>query len=554
MRILICHGYLLRGTGSNQYVQSLSRALCKQGHHVLIMCQESDPSLDFVTTYMRESSSGSGPEMIWRRKTDYPGTCMVYQPDIGGLLPVYVMDSYTGFRVKEFTDLDDSELDWYVDRNRRALQRLVGQFIPDVMHANHAVMLPYIVRPIADEAGVQYYVSIHGSAIEYTVKKDRRYVEYGAEGLAGARSVLVPSEHTARQVMEVFGDIVDDLEDRIVGLPPGVDTETFNLAEHDLVESVDLLCEAVARRTEGVTVGDFRGKRGGEARLSSDGLDLGEEISRINALHPDWLPDADLPEALPAFAGAGGPFLMFLGKLLETKGIQCVLSALPLILRDHPDARLVIVGFGELRGMLELMLDALDSGDMSMLRKLCEFGNERYTLSPGSFDPVLQFMAEIEQSGSLAEYVRFCHGVELREAVLFTGYLTPEEHRYLLPHARAVLITSLAQEAFGLVATEAMAAGVAPIASYHSGLETALGPVREIWGADADILLLDSRERFVSGIAEACDLVLDMPDVELRAKGVEMRGVVKMRFSWDAVARALVELMESGIEPEEGGD
>lgn len=544
MRILICHGYLLRGTGSNQYVQSLSRSLCKQGHHVLIMCQESDPTLDFVSVFMREESSGSGARVVWQRQTDYEGTCMVYQPDIGGLLPVYVADSYQGFRVKEFVDLDDSELDWYVERNRHALERLVQQFAPDAMDANHAVMLPYIVRPVAEKAGVPYYVSIHGSAIEYTVKKDARYVAFGAEGLAGAHGIFVPSEHTARQVTEVFGDLVDGLEDKLINLPPGVDTDMFCLAEYPLADSIDMLCEAVASRTEGVTVGDFRGKRQ-EARSWGEGLDFTEDISWINALHPDWLPDEDITLKLSEFARNSGPFMIFLGKLLETKGIQCVLPALPLILKEHPDARLVVVGFGELRGMLELLLDALDAGDIAMLRKLCEYGNEHFALSAGAFDPVLDFLNETENAGGLSEYIELCQEHDIKDAVIFTGYLTPEEHRYLLPHARAALVTSLAQEAFGLVATEAMAAGVVPIASYHSGLETALAPMREIWGEEAGALLLGTRDSFVSRISEACCLVRDMADADLSAKGTAMREIVKERFSWDAVARTMVEIMDA---------
>ena len=34
----------------------------------------------------------------------------VYLPDIGGLLPVYVVDEYEGFRVKTFAELTDDEL------------------------------------------------------------------------------------------------------------------------------------------------------------------------------------------------------------------------------------------------------------------------------------------------------------------------------------------------------------------------------------------------------------------------------------------------------------
>jgi glycosyltransferase involved in cell wall biosynthesis len=541
LRILICHGYLLKGTGSNQYVQSLSRSLCKQGHEVFVMCQESDPALDFVSAFVRENTSGSEPQVVWERETPYPGQCVVYQPDIGGLLPVYVADTYPGFRVKEFTDLDESELDWYVDRNRRAMRRIAAEFSPEAIITNHAVMLPFTARPVAEELGVPYFVCIHGSSIEYTVKRDSRYVGYGAEGLAGARVVFVPSDHTAGQVLDVFADEVPGLEDRIITLAPGVDTDLFAMADVDLPASVETLCEAVAKRTEGVTVGDFRGRRDEGETGWRGALDFEDDVARINALHPDWLPDVDLVDKLTEFAGAGPRFLMFLGKLLETKGIQCVLPTLPFLLRDYPDATLVIVGFGELRGMLELMVGALDDGDMAMLKRLCDYGNANYKLCERPFDPVLDFIDSLEDDDTLSEYIRLCHGLELGSAVIFTGYLTPEEHTNLLPHASAVLMPSLAQEAFGLVATEAMAAGVVPVASYHSGLRTALEPVKEVWGDAAQVLMLDTDGDMVRQITTACETILGMGEAALRDKGAQMRGAVKMRFSWDAFARKMLE-------------
>lgn len=543
MRILICHGYLLKGTGSNMYVQSLARALCRQGHDVLIMCQDPDPRLDFVSSFVRERPDGT-QEVVWERETGYPGPGSVYQPDIAGLLPVYVMDSYPGFSVKEFTDLDTVELEWYVDRNRMALRRVVEQFAPDAIQANHAVMLPYIIRPVAESAGLSYYVSIHGSAIEYTVKRDTRYLKYGSEGLAGAARIIVPSEHTGRQVREVFAAEIPGLDEKIALVPPGVDTELFDLAGQSLVESVELLTEAVKARTEGVTVGDFRRSRAaGPLRLRQE-ADIEENVERINALHPDWLPEDDMSEKLAGLARQGDPFVMFVGKLLETKGIQCVLPALPLIMSEHAGVRLVVVGFGELRGILELMLAALDEGDALALARLCQWANERYTLADEPFTPVVSFLQELESLGGLEEYLRLCSGFDLASSVVFTGYLTPEEHRYLLPHAKAVLIPSLAQEAFGLVATEAMAAGVVPVASLHSGLATALEPVRLIWGADSEKLLLQDRDRLVARIAYACDFVLGVPEQALHAKGAQMRGEVKARFSWDAVSRRIVELMQ----------
>jgi len=49
LRILIFHGYLLRGTGSNIYNASLVEALTRLGHEVHLLCQDRDASeLPFV--------------------------------------------------------------------------------------------------------------------------------------------------------------------------------------------------------------------------------------------------------------------------------------------------------------------------------------------------------------------------------------------------------------------------------------------------------------------------------------------------------------------------
>src|SRR4051812_21535873 len=49
VRILIFHGYLLRGTGSNVYNASLVAALARLGHEVHLLCQDRNAgSLPFV--------------------------------------------------------------------------------------------------------------------------------------------------------------------------------------------------------------------------------------------------------------------------------------------------------------------------------------------------------------------------------------------------------------------------------------------------------------------------------------------------------------------------
>src|SRR5215218_833383 len=100
-RLLMTHGYMLSGTGSNVYVQNLCRALAGMGHDVHLLCQEPNPlSYDFVNAHYR--ASARGVEKLGGQATPYAGSCHVYQPEIGDLLPVYVYDDYPGWRVKTF--------------------------------------------------------------------------------------------------------------------------------------------------------------------------------------------------------------------------------------------------------------------------------------------------------------------------------------------------------------------------------------------------------------------------------------------------------------------
>ena len=100
MRVLIFHGYMLRGTGSNIYNANLARALARLGHEVHLLCQDREVELEGV---------------------------QIHNPDIDGLLPVYVKDPYEGFEVKAFPELTEEELDRYIDANVAAVREVAEQ-------------------------------------------------------------------------------------------------------------------------------------------------------------------------------------------------------------------------------------------------------------------------------------------------------------------------------------------------------------------------------------------------------------------------------------------
>jgi len=62
-------------------------------------------------------------------------------------------------------------------------------------------------------------------------------------------------------------------------------------------------------------------------------------------LQTRFVPDAAVPRSRHE--------LLFVGRLVEKKGLSHLLDAMPRVLRSHPHARLTIAGFGPLRGELE---------------------------------------------------------------------------------------------------------------------------------------------------------------------------------------------------------
>jgi hypothetical protein len=107
MRILVFHGYLLRGTGSNVYNARLVAALARRGATVDLLSQERRAhELDFVDAV--GTWAGGEPRVEVLRE---PVRVTAWRPDIGDLLPVYVADRYEGVRAVPFLECEDEEID-----------------------------------------------------------------------------------------------------------------------------------------------------------------------------------------------------------------------------------------------------------------------------------------------------------------------------------------------------------------------------------------------------------------------------------------------------------
>jgi glycosyltransferase involved in cell wall biosynthesis len=280
MRILLWHGYLLGGTGSNVYTRSLAREWSRAGHDVTVFAQEPHPE-----------------------EYDLGGASLV-RPDIGGLLPVFVLDEYEGMDARLVQDLTAEERERYVVANVEALR---AELPADLVFANHVVL----GGPVAAATGARYAVKAHGSELEYSLRGNEELSRWGRESLANAGAVFIGSEHIRRVLDEVVGHL-----DRVHVVPPGVDVDDFVPLPRD--EALrDLIAESRA-----------------------DPPNPGNANER--------LPDEGNADRLEAFLAEDEPTVLYFGKLLRNKGVHVLFEAL----RDV-EARAVVVGFGDYREELE---------------------------------------------------------------------------------------------------------------------------------------------------------------------------------------------------------
>ena len=555
MRILLWHGYLLGGTGSNVYTRQLAREWSRAGHEVTVLCQEPHPERFDV------------------------GGATVVRPDVGGLLPVFVLDRYEGYEVRLLHDCLRAELDRWVAANAEALRERLPA---DLVFCNHVLLGGAVGRA----TGAPYAVKAHGSELEYSMRGRAELEHWGAEALAGARAVVVGSAHIRQVLEEVCGHV-----ERVHEVPPGVDVDEWRPRPRE--EAFEALLEEARR----------------------DAPNPGNADERR--------PDEGNSERLAAFLAGDRSTVVYFGKLIENKGVHLLLEAL-----ERIEARAVIVGFGDFRAELErraggrvLFTGPLEHRHLAHLLALADvavvpsifpeaFGMvaaeaaacgcpplvarhsglaeiaegleeaRRDAPNPGNADerraddgnaerlaafladdrPTVVYFGKLLFNKGVHLLLEALQGIDARAVVvgfgdyredlerladpartLFTG---PLEHRHLvqlLPLADVCVVPSIFPEAFGMVAAEAAAAGCPPLVARHSGLAEVAEGLEAAYPPE-----LRELASFATG--DASDLhgklaaLFALAPAEREALSAAARRAAVARWSWAGVAERLLAL------------
>lgn len=534
MRIAMLHGYLLHGSGSNIYVQNVTRELAKLGHEIHLFCQELHPrQFHFIKKAVRVDEGLMNT--YYKREGDEK--TVLFNPTLE-LLPVYVMDRYEGFQqVKLFINLLTEELNEYIRRNLKNISVFFEQFDYDIIHANHLVMMPYLAKCLKERYQVPYIITPHGSALVYTIQKDKRYENFAIEGLENANYVIPGNINFRDRILRFFEFTIPNLYNKIQIVPLGVDTKLFvPIPKENRKAALSWLCELFSQLSGGK-------KRKDEFEYLQE-ISLMEKRSITTILqnippYSQKKPDESIIQKFQTINPLVDRVLIFCGRLIAGKGIQNFLAAIiPLLIR-YSDLKVLIVGAGPLREWGEWFIRAGSIGNYDMMNALISWIKHKSKDERHLWEPLTYFIDT--QDPRYFQSYRFDPS-----RVIFTGFLDHTCLAPLLTLAEWACFPSLVPESFGLVLVEAAACGVIPIVTYFSGFKEILDEFKDTLPRSVFPLLtlpFSGTEVIPQLIENISKLYKTIPPIS-----ESLRELAIQKFSWEQVTIKLDRIYSNTIQ------
>jgi glycosyltransferase involved in cell wall biosynthesis len=195
----------------------------------------------------------------------------------------------------------------------------------------------------------------------------------------------------------------------------------------------------------------------------------------------------------------------------------------------------VVFGHGPLREPLEAFLWALEHGERSLAENIVRWGSALEGFAERPLEEVQHFWAGLERQGEMDFYFDKAQEYIRPDRVIFTGYLTHRELRYLFPCCDAAVFPSVVAEAGPLVFLESLASGCFPMGTYFAGMAASIDSVAAaLPPEDAELMQLSA-----DAAQTVADIVAKTPHaLELGDRHKEtLRRVAVERYDWSSVAR-----------------
>lgn len=340
------------------------------------------------------------------------------------------------------------------------------------------------------------------------------------------------------RVTTVFPEL-PDIASKFAELHLGVDSSQFEPVERKgRPANIASLVSSIA--------GMPRGKRPEQSmslRASITALLARPELKSIfadSARYDGKLPDTDVEAKLKSVDWVNDPVLLFTGRIISPKGIHAVIAALPRILEKAPEAHLIIVGHGPLREPMEALIAALQRGDRELVRAIVKWGHRLEGSPEGEDAPpdlveLTRFFDDLASRGEEDDYFESARRLLRPDTVIFTGYLTHRELRFLFPCCDVGIFPSVVREAGPLVFLEALASGCFPLGTYFGGMKASIDAVSSGLPPEAGDAMKLGLTDTVDDLIRQVPRALELGSVHTTT----LARIARERYDWTSVAETL---------------
>jgi len=334
-----------------------------------------------------------------------------------------------------------------------------------------------------------------------------------------------------------------DLSNKMVDLNLGVDTDLFKPVEPaKRKQTIETLCRQIAVLP--------RGRRKKQSQTFSQQItpelkgDALKKVLEKASAYNGKLTDEDVEEKLLSVNWEKENILLFVGRIISGKGLHSIITALPQILKQHPNTRLIVVGHGPLREPLEVFLWALRNDARELAFEIIRTGK---ILEGGTqADPLAEswyYLQLLKKTDALDAYFSNASQYLKENTVLFTGYLTHRELRFLFSASDVAIFPSVIAEAGPLVFLEALACGCFPMGTYFAGMAASIDSTQGYVPPSAQNLMKISRkpQNTVRDLIKNIDGALALN----RKYASALRKLAVEKYDWSSIGHRFIDELEN---------
>lgn len=505
MKILIVHGYFLSGTGSNQFVRKLAKALSKQGHEIEIFSQDDDINLF--------------------KKFNI----VMHKPKIN-LLPVYVYDNYPNYEVKEMHNLSREKIENYIDLNSKHMTNLLNQNNYDLIISNHLVLQPnYVHKAILNSKyqAIKHYNVVHGSDLHFSISKSELLKDYAFDNLKNVQKIICVSNSSKNELQKIMGDVVKLNKSKINVLNSGVDANLYKVNQ----ETKTTIAQQLSKKITETSI---------ENCPSKFNQAIKEDVQAAQIKYETYYDKFNLKAVevgTKQFINAienNDYVISFVGKYLETKGITQLLLALPLITKIK-NLKVIIVGFGNWRINLAYLISIFETQNAELFIKVLENPSILGINLESSIEHFKYLKTILNTKEKITNYLQ--NAAKVVEKVHFTGYFTSQLVASTMQLSDQFIGPSVYSESFGMVGIEALSTGCVTSLSYQTGFKNMIDSVENNLDIKFNIKI-EYDQKFIINIAKVIE---NNYDYKLSfVQKTKINEFIKDNFSWESLALKII--------------